>query len=484
MGATDDRFAGQRVPRRRRALIAALAVVSALGGAGFAAARRTSDAQVRMLFTGDILLSRQVDVERRYTGHSPWDSLATLFAHADWVGGNLEGDVGEDSTCVARDRSLCFAFSDDTPALLATAGFNALTVENNHADDLGPGARASTIRALGDAGVMGVDFDDSPRFTRVGDLTVAIVAITTVPDASGRSQTIPSVPVAQRLRLAHTLANLVVVSIHWGNELQDWSSASQRSQAAWLVEHGADVVVGHHPHVVQRPDCVDGHPVFYSLGNHVFDQKYPETKEGLIADCRVLGERLRCGGIRTHARRGSAMPVLEGASNDEVLAHCSVRVHPPLVVSGVTLRPRAWSVSQKDSVGVTLEGWRDGALRWTTRRVDLVSLETGLRGDGSEALLLALERHPSAMDGEVGIRPHVYQVGGGGLIAKWRGTALAWPLLDAVVDPDGELCALHRGDSFLRPDPRIKATRVMRYQWNGFGFSADRQSGVACERAF
>ena len=435
-----------------------------------------------MLFTGDILLARQVNVERRHTGRSPWDSLAALFAHADWVGGNLEGDVGEDSTCVARDRALCFAFSDDTPALLATAGFNALTVENNHAGDLGPGARASTIRALGDAGVMGVDFDDSPRFTRIGDLTVAVVAVTTIPDAGGRSQTIPSVSVAQRLRLAHTLANLVVVSIHWGNELQDWSSASQRTAAAWLVEHGADVVVGHHPHVVQRPDCVDGHPVFYSLGNHVFDQKYPETKAGLIADCRVLGGWMRCGGIRTHTRRGSAMPVVVGASNNVTLADCSVRVHPALVISGFTLRPRPWS--SKDSAGIALEGWRNGARRWTTRPVDLVSVATGIHGDGSEPLLLALERHPSAMDGEVGIRPHVYQVGSGGMIAKWRGTALAWPLLDAVVDREGGLCALHRGDSFLRPNPSIKSTRTMRYQWNGFGFSASLDSAGMCETAF
>lgn len=459
--------------RHRRALIVGLTAVSALAGAGFAAVRHAGDDNsVRMLFTGDILLSRQVQVERQATGRSPWDSLSALFARADWVGGNLEGSIGPDSTCVARDHSLCFAFDEAAPALLATAGFNALTVENNHAADLGPAARDATVRALAGAGVMGVDFDRSPRFTRIGNLTVAIVAITTVPGDDGRAQTIPSVDVEQRLRLAHSLANLVVVSIHWGNELQDWPSVSQRAAAAWLVDHGADVVIGHHPHVVQRPDCVHGHPVFYSLGNHVFDQKYPETKEGLIADCRVRGGRVQCGGIRTHTRRGSAIPAISGASTDTALAGCSVGVHPSLVVSGWTLRPRPWSTSQTDSVGVSLEGWRNGALGWMTRRVDLVSIDTGLRADRSVPLLLALERHPSSMDGEIGIRPHVYEVGDRGLIAKWRGTALAWPLLDAVVDDDGDLCALHRGDSFLRPDPSIKTTRTMRYRWNGFGFSA------------
>ena len=66
----------------------------------------------------------------------------------------------------------------------------------------------------------------------------------------------------------------------------------QQQQARWLVEHGADLIVGHHPHVVQAPACVEGRPVFFSLGNHLFDQKYAETKDGLIADCSVHGGRL------------------------------------------------------------------------------------------------------------------------------------------------------------------------------------------------
>ena len=86
------------------------------------------------------------------------------------------------------------------------------------------------------------------------------------------------------------------------------------------------------------------------------------------------------------------------------------------------------------------------------------------------------------MDGEVALRPHVYAVNERGLVAKWRGTALAWPLIDALVDERGRLCALHRGDSFMRPDPFVASTRTMRYRWNGFGFSgvADSGEGSRC----
>jgi poly-gamma-glutamate synthesis protein (capsule biosynthesis protein) len=116
--------------------------------------------------------------------------------------------------------------------------------------------------------------------------------------------------------------------------------------------------------------------------------------------------------------------------------------------------------------------------------VALVSLQGGVSTPDGPSLLLALERHPSAIDGELALRPVVYAATAHGLVAKWRGTALAWPLLDAVVDREGRLCALHRGDSFVRPDPTTPLTRTMRYRWNGFGFSALADADGACARLF
>jgi poly-gamma-glutamate synthesis protein (capsule biosynthesis protein) len=102
---------------------------------------------------------------------------------------------------------------------------------------------------------------------------------------------------------------------------------------------------------------------------------------------------------------------------------------------------------------------------------------------GSEPLLLSLERHPSSIDNEVGLRPYVYAVGGNGLIARWRGSALAWPLLDAVATSNGVLCALHRGDSFLVSNPQTGGTRIAAYRWNGFGFSGI-DSPAVCSLVF
>lgn len=455
------------MPRPRLALIALLGTLALLVGA--LAGRSAPPTEARLLFTGDILLSRQVAVEMNATGDSPWKGLEARFAQADWVGGNLEGAIGPASDCRVAPGQLCFAFPDFTPQLLAHAGFRGVTLANNHAADLGDAGRARTVDALRSAGVLGVDFAHSPRFVRLGEVTMAIVAIDLVPGADGAVERLPSTAVAQRLRLARTLAEVVVVSVHWGQELNEWPSGEQRRDAEWLVKQGADLIVGHHPHVVQPPECLHGRPVFFSLGNHVFDQRDPVTKFGLIADCTIDRKDLRCGALRTTTRHGSSVPVL--VDSIPPIPACSVPLGHPFVVNGYRIRPAPWSPAAPQD-GATLEGWKDGKRAWVTRRVSLVSLQRGANGKDGEPLVVTLERHPSPMDGVVGLRPHVYAVGEHGLIARWRGTALAWPLLDAVVEPTGTLCALHRGDSFLRPDPTTSSRRTMEYRWNGFGFSA------------
>ena len=429
----------------------------------------------RLLFTGDVMMSRLVKAEIDQRKTSPWSGFSDLFRSASLVGGNFEGSVGNPANCPAENK-LCFAAPDSAAELMRQAGFGLVTAENNHSGDLGAAGRMETRAAFQQTGLLALDFDSSPQFFRFGELTVGLVAMTTIKAADSRVDKIPSVELGQKLRLARQLANLVVVSIHWGNELQDWPTEAQQQQARWLIEHGADLIVGHHPHVVQAPACVEGRPVFFSLGNHLFDQKYAETKDGLIADCSVHAGRLICGGIRTHTDEATAFPKLAGRSvtADQALASCSPQLGPGTEIDGVTIRPEPWSADQPAN-GIILDGYKidgNGAGKrvWQSRRQALVSLQL-VTSMATEPLLLTLERHSSSIDDEVGLRPYVYAIGPNGLIARWRGSALAWPLIDAVETDHGILCALHRGDSFLLPDPATKTTRIAAYRWNGFGFT-------------
>ena len=445
----------------------------------------------RLLFTGDILLSRQVRNEIERTRRFPWEPFADLFHHADWVAGNLEGAVGGAEDCTPEvSASPCFDIPAALVPLLAQAGFRALGVANNHALDLGARGRDATRQALTKAGMDVLSFEDSPVFVTIGGRTLAVIAVSTVPARDGSRTEIPSTALRQKLRLARSLSDLVVVFAHWGSELLEWPDTRQRETAAWLVRNGADLIVGHHPHVVQAAECVHGRPVFYSLGNHLFDQKYPAAKQGLIADCRLHGKVLRCGGIATLAPPGSAFPRVSqdvsGGATD-ALKTCSVNLNGPDSVGEVVLRGRAASLNGEFQYA--MEGWRAGTRAWRSAAMPLVSVQVGkLAGSQGPDYVFTLERRRSTIDGEDGLRPYVYEVGPQGLVARWRGSALAWPLLDAALLPgrDGLVCALHRRDSFvvLRPDSAGVRTAV--YRWNGFGFSGveDAPAAAACRDLF
>jgi len=424
---------------------------------------------VRLLFTGDVLLSRQVKQEIERTGRFPWAGFAALFHSATWVAGNLEGAVGKPEDCFPADSaSPCFDIPPALMPLLSKAGFRAMGTANNHTADLGAAGIEETRKILRSQGLDALSYQDSPLFLTLGGHSIAVVAFSAVPGRDGARVEIPSVALRQKLRLARTMAELVVVFVHWGSELLDWPNLDQRHTAEWLVRNGADLIVGHHPHVVQAVECVLGKPVFFSLGNHLFDQKYPATKHGLIADCRIHGNDLRCGGIPTITPMGSAFPQIAPGSAGDALQGCPVTLQPPLVVDGVSL-----SVTAAPE-GYVIEGKPAGARPWRSRVLPLLSAEVGkLAGKQGPDLLFTLEQHYSSIDKEDGVRPYVYEVRPGGLVARWRGSALAWPLLDAALLPggDGLLCALHRRDSFLELQPGAAGVRTAAYRWQGFGFA-------------
>ena len=163
--------------------------------------------------------------------------------------------------------------------------------------------------------------------------------------------------------------------------------------------------------------------MFFSLGNHLFDQKYAETKDGLIADCDVHDGQLSCGGLHTHTDPATSYPTLVGRDNasDQALHGCTSQIGPGLQIGSTTIKPEPWS-ADRAAAGVVLEGYKEGKLQWRSRRQELISLQA-TTAMGTEPLLLSLERHPSSIDDEMALRPYVYAVGPHGLIARWRGSA-------------------------------------------------------------
>lgn len=451
-----------------------------LAGAFAAPLSPASGKDVRLLFTGDVILSRGVVRQLEGNPGSLARSLRPTLAQADWTAGNLEGAVGSADDCI-DPLGPCFPILPKYMPLLKDAGFSAISLANNHSTDLGPAGFGITRKTLEQNGILPLTREDSPRFVRFGDIVAGFVSVSMVRGRAGTATAIPGTEIRQRLRTARSLANLVVVYIHWGSEYLDWPDKTQTHAADWLVRNGADIIVGHHPHVIQMPGCIRGKPVFYSLGNLVFDQKYPSTREGLLADCRIHDGHVSCSALHTRTREGATLPVIAepDARAEKHLSGCTVRLSPSLTSGAITLRP---ANSDPGKPGLSFEAVRNGKVLWKTpKQAEVVSVEAMKTGGAIPAeYLLVLERHYSPMDGEKGLRPCVYQVLPQGIVPVWKGTALAWPLLDAAMLPEeeGVLCALHRGDSFLVPGHGSTETRVAAYRWKGFGFSAVRNPDV------
>ena len=423
--------------------------------------------EIRLLFTGDILLSRQVKKAYEISRTSPWEDFKPLFQTADLVIGNLEGAVGTVTETMDQSDAPFFAIDSADISLLADAGFKVMGIENNHSYDLGEVGRQNTIDQLLKNEIHPVGFTHSPYFISVKGLVLSFVAINTVPGRNTFNNPMYSLELQQKIRLAKSLSNIVVVSIHWGSELLEWPNKTQREAAKWLITQGADIIIGSHPHVVQAPEMIDGKPVFFSLGNHLFDQKYPATKKGLIAEVTIKKGKYNVKGITTHTKPHSFYPVAVETVDYNFPNH-TYHQHP-LRIHEYDLVPV--SVFERNETKVVLRGYANNRLQWSSFPMPLVYLTTA-QLDGKETYLFALQNYYSTIDTEINLRPYVYAVDAQGLHAKWRGSALAHPLLDAFISPHNDriLCALHRGDAYIALNEKNTQTRIAAYEWNGFGF--------------
>ena len=195
------------------------------------------------------------------------------------------------------------------PALLRVikdAGFDFLSLANNHIGDGGILRIPETVAAVKAAGMQsggaGANLAEAQRpwLTEVGGITVGIVAVDQInPSYHARANRAGSAPIGvneMRASIAAARAagaDFVIVFPHWGIEFQAQPTASQRRFAKGAINAGADMVLGSHSHWASAMEIIDGKPVFYSMGNFVFDQNWSvETSEGIVIESTFAGSRL------------------------------------------------------------------------------------------------------------------------------------------------------------------------------------------------
>jgi len=211
----------------------------------------------------------------------PFDSTRAVLQSADIAIGNLEAPFG----CGGRpfNKKFTFRVSPEWAPALVRAGFDVLNLANNHILDYGPGLLFSTLRILDSldlahcgAGITR-DSAEAPAILCRNGIRVAFLGFSlTYPEAFWATAKRPGTAFPEKARVVslidslQSLVDLVVVSFHWGKELHSLPEAYQREYAHLSIDAGADLVLGHHPHVLQGIEFYKNVPIVYSLGNFVF----------------------------------------------------------------------------------------------------------------------------------------------------------------------------------------------------------------------
>jgi poly-gamma-glutamate capsule biosynthesis protein CapA/YwtB (metallophosphatase superfamily) len=233
----------------------------------------------------------------------PLAAVTPLLARADLLLGNLEAPFLADTTGVVRaEKTYTFAVPPRHIGVLTAAGIDVVTLANNHILDFGPAGLDTTRTLLEEAGIAhagtGPDRGAAHRHVLVerAGRRVAVLAYNHVfPEEFWAGPARPGTAhaddagLAREVALAATEADLVVVTFHWGAEGMETPKDYQRILAHIAIDHGADLVVGHHPHVLQPLEWYRGRLIAYSLGNFVF-ASYSEIPTGAVLLVRFEGE--------------------------------------------------------------------------------------------------------------------------------------------------------------------------------------------------
>lgn len=253
---------------------------------------------------GDILLDRGVAAEMKENGADyPYREVADVFLRDDITVANLECPLTRAGGGAMKAKRFVFKADPDNAEILKNAGFDALMLANNHTMDYVSEGLADTMKALDEAGLFhagaGKSIDDiEPCYIKKNGISIGILSYSSLPP-EGLVHDKDSTTIAyaregyldgmkSEIKGAREQCDFLMVYFHWGTEFCHDVSDAQIEIAHAAIDSGASAVIGAHPHVLQGKETYKGVPIYYSLGNFVFDKQIPYgTDESLIVQFTV-----------------------------------------------------------------------------------------------------------------------------------------------------------------------------------------------------
>ena len=254
---------------------------------------------------GDILLGRQLGEEMAKTENYAlaFQNIRETLTAADITIGNLEGPFCAEPPYPAA--GMIFRFRPRAVESLQLAGFDVVSLANNHSGDGGDACLKFSLGHLRGAGIepagAGAGFEEAHTAAIVArhGIRFAFLSYTYAArnDTPGAKQPVvagrDSAQLQRDVAAARQRAGVVIVSLHDGAEYQQRVATETQQFARAAIDAGAQVVLGHHPHVPQRVEQYNGGWIFYSLGNFVFQQNTPAaTRTAILARLTFTGAAL------------------------------------------------------------------------------------------------------------------------------------------------------------------------------------------------
>lgn len=268
----------------------------------------TTFAQVKLLFAGDVMLARGVakSVANKFNDNFSllFENIKDYLASFDFVIVNLEGPVSDRGNRIGGKYS--FRMNNKVIKQLADVNIRIFNLANNHIFDYNYQAFNDTLDNINAHNSfyfgVGLDIEQANRglILEKNGIVIGFLGFTQFLEHFKAQISRPGILFLNIDNLKTAIINLrnkvdfLVVVFHWGEEYKNYPNNYQRQLARKAIDLGADLVIGHHPHVVQTIEKYKDKFIFYSLGNFIFDQNFSkETMKGGLVEVALENKNIR-----------------------------------------------------------------------------------------------------------------------------------------------------------------------------------------------
>jgi len=306
--------------------------------------------ETTFLAVGDILAEgEKEEIINTKGGTFLFRPTQSIFQSADILLGNLENPLSERGAPIFKIGP-CFRGATNLAKVLSDAGFTILGVANNHARDYGDCAFLDTLDCLQRAGIMSVGGgrDNSsaaePVIIRTRNLSIGVFAFTFRQESVAQRKRpgaadLDNPDCYEAVKVLCDNVDLVIVSLHMDPEYTNYPAPHRMKMARSFVDVGAEMVIGHHPHVPQGLEIYRGKLIAYSLGNFIFhpEKHKPLTRLGYLLKAKLTKEGTAWAEIIPYKINDYYQPIpLSGKAYIGAMSHLkniSKALHDPEVVN-------------------------------------------------------------------------------------------------------------------------------------------------------